>query len=238
MKNDYEKGGMKVTDVECLDRSLKLRQVIRAQNSRHIISSIQSAVLGNKEYNHNLKQEYHNITDKEDLCSSAQETLNLIIDYNRDRYHQIDENEYETDKNLISEVASINLETYLKRKKKIFFLCILKPITNLGIITLGELVQAYEHERDRNLNKSMTLVIKSFPKILVDIAKCYNEDLNKIDQSLRYIQISSKQRLAIETITTKELQITLKIVLARVEVTNFDTKLDLIDFNESNIITF
>ena len=238
MKNDYEKGGMKVTDVECLDRSLKLRQVIRAQNSRHIISSIQSVVLGNKEYNHNLKQEYHNITDKEDLCSSAQETLNLIIDYNRDRYHQIDENEYETDKNLINEVASINLETYLKRKKKIFSLCILKPITNLGIITLGELVQAYEHERDRNLNKSMTLVIKSFPKILVDIAKCYNEDLNEIDQSLRYIQISSKQRLAIETITTKELQITLKIVLARVEVTNFNTKLDLIDFNESNITTF
>jgi hypothetical protein len=36
MKNSYEEGGMKVTDVECLDRSLKLRQFIRAEQPRHL----------------------------------------------------------------------------------------------------------------------------------------------------------------------------------------------------------
>jgi hypothetical protein len=41
MKNEYEYGGMKVTDLECLDRSIKLRQFIRAHNSNHIISKIQ-----------------------------------------------------------------------------------------------------------------------------------------------------------------------------------------------------
>jgi hypothetical protein len=35
MKNEYELGGMKVADVECLDRSFKLRQFIRAQKSNH-----------------------------------------------------------------------------------------------------------------------------------------------------------------------------------------------------------
>ena len=55
------------------------------------------------------------------------------------------------------------METYLKRKKRVFSLCL--PITNLGMSTLGELVQAYEHESDKNLNKSMAMVIKSFPKI-------------------------------------------------------------------------
>ncbi len=42
MKNEYSKGGMKVTDVESLDRSLKLKQFIRAYNSNHIISKIQA----------------------------------------------------------------------------------------------------------------------------------------------------------------------------------------------------
>jgi hypothetical protein len=35
MKADYDEGGLKVTDVECLDRALKLRQFIRASSSSH-----------------------------------------------------------------------------------------------------------------------------------------------------------------------------------------------------------
>jgi exonuclease III len=238
MKNDYENGGMKVPDIECLDRSLKLRQVVRAQNSNHVISRIQTLALGHKVNEHELRQEYCNITDKEDLCSSAQETLNIIIDYNRNKYQTLEENEYGTDKNLINEVASINMETFLKRKGRVFSLCILKPITKLGIITLGELVQTYEHVSNRNLNKSMAMVIKSFPKILVDIAKCFNDELNEIDQSLRYIETSNNKRLAIESITTREYQATLQIALNRVEKLNYKTRLEIDDFNEANILIF
>jgi hypothetical protein len=41
MKNDFPKGGMKVTDTESLNCSLKLKQFIRANNSNHAISKIQ-----------------------------------------------------------------------------------------------------------------------------------------------------------------------------------------------------
>jgi hypothetical protein len=41
MKNDYDQGGLKITDIECLDKSLKLRQYIRASKSSHSISKIQ-----------------------------------------------------------------------------------------------------------------------------------------------------------------------------------------------------
>ncbi len=194
--------------------------------------------MGHKVNEHKLKQEYCNITDKEDLCSSAQETLNIIIDYNRNKYQTLEENEYETDKNLINEVASINMETFLKRKGRVFSLCLLKPITNLGISTLGELVQTYEHESNKNLNKSMAMVIKSFPKILVDIAKCFNDELNEIDQSLRYIETSNKKRLAIESITIREYQVTLKIALNRVEKINYKTRLKVDYFNKTNILIF
>jgi hypothetical protein len=37
MKNEYELGGLKIPDIESLDRSLKLRQFIRASKSKHVI---------------------------------------------------------------------------------------------------------------------------------------------------------------------------------------------------------
>ncbi len=63
MKNDFDQGGMNVTDVECLDRALKLRQFIRAQRSNHVISEIQKLVTNDKI----LKQEYSNITSLESI---------------------------------------------------------------------------------------------------------------------------------------------------------------------------
>jgi hypothetical protein len=72
MKNDFEEGGMKVTDVECLDRSLKLRQFIRADKSNHVIAKIQALSVRNSNDTATIRQEYHNITEDECICSSAQ----------------------------------------------------------------------------------------------------------------------------------------------------------------------
>jgi hypothetical protein len=58
---------------------------------------------------------------------------------------------HESDKNLIDEVSSINLTTYLTRKNKVFMLCIIKPLTMNGMTTTGELIQAYEYETDEKL---------------------------------------------------------------------------------------
>jgi hypothetical protein len=123
VKNDYSKGGMKVTDVESLNRSLKLKQFIRAHNSNHVISKIQALISTKSGSGHHLHQEYQNVTDEESICKSAQETLNFIIDYNRETYKNIPQEEYETDKNLINEVSSINLINYLllKLNKKLNF---------------------------------------------------------------------------------------------------------------------
>ena len=41
LKNDYGEGGLNITDVDCLNKALKLRQYIRAGKSSHPISSIQ-----------------------------------------------------------------------------------------------------------------------------------------------------------------------------------------------------
>ena len=41
IKNDYCEGGLNITDIDCLNRSLKLRQFIRASKTRHPIRVIQ-----------------------------------------------------------------------------------------------------------------------------------------------------------------------------------------------------
>jgi hypothetical protein len=85
--------------------------------------------------------------------------------------------EYETEKNSIAEVSSINLATYLKRKNKVFMLYMIKPLTRNGITTLGELTQAYEYKTDEKLIKTMKIILFSFPEILINISKCLLKEL-------------------------------------------------------------
>ncbi len=59
-----------------------------------------------------------------------------------------------------------------------FSTCIFKSISKIGISTLGELTQAYEHEIDTNLNKAMKIILKDFPGTLINIAMCFNENIN------------------------------------------------------------
>jgi len=126
----------------------------------------------------------------------------------------------------------------LSRKKKVFAVCILKSLGNIGLQTLGELVEAYEHERDANKNKAMKIILLSFPKHLVEIAKCFNETLNEDEEKLKYIQLNSKIRTSIDIITTKDFQLTLKHALKRVESANFTERLEVNSFEASNIIQF
>ena len=236
MKNGYEQGGMKVTDVECLDRSVKLKQYIRAQRSKHIISKIQCLITDSQ--NNGIKQEYAKLTDKEAIVRSAQQTLNIITDYNREAYKNLNSDEIETDKNLIDEISSINLKTFLTRKNKPFILCILKQVNDSGITTLADLVQAEEHVKDNNLAKSIKLVLSAIPKYLIEIAKNYNENINDDCENLKYILITPSDRMAIDTITVKQLQITLKVALKRIEATNFKVRLGIDNFVTEHILTF
>ena len=235
LKNEYESGGMKITDVECLDRSLKLRQFIRASASNHAIAAIQKIITGNESC---LKQEYSKITEREVVSKSAQETLNIIIDFDRESYEKLTQEEYESDKNLIDEIASINLDVFLERKRRLFAKCVLKRLTDNGITTLGELITAYEYVDDPNLNKAIKIIINSFPKHIIKIAKCYNEDINSDGDELKYMLVTTKGRISVDTITTKELQICLKQALKRVEDSAFNEKLGTINFRTENIIKF
>ena len=234
MKNEYEHGGMKITDVECLDRALKLRQYFRANTAKHEIANIQSRIMRN-----NPSQEYSKITSEETICESAQATINIITDYNRMTYvSSLDDEHQSNDRNMINEVSSIDLQTFLTRRNKVFHLCILKQITKAGINTLGELMQQFEYEQNVNLTKAMEMIIRIIPTHLVSIAKLYIDGINSDLRKMENLRLDNECRKPCETITVSELQKILKKALNRVEVLKTEEKNNIAHYDNRNITTF
>jgi hypothetical protein len=233
MKNEYSKGGMKVTDVECLNRALKLKQFIRASTSKHPISNIQLHLTSEKKIQ--IQQEYHRITTEEAICRTAQETMNIIIDHNRNEYNKLSIEKIETDKNMIEEVASINIKTYLKRKGKVLHVCMMNELSRMDITTLGDLTQAIEYENEQRTKKTMIMICSVFPNTLLNISKCYNEDINTIDEEVKFIQLENDNRKDIRNISVKEMQITLKVALKRIEEQDFKRRLGVDQFDNRNV---
>jgi exonuclease III len=237
MKNDYEYGGMKVTDPESLDRSLKLRQYIRASKSNHDIAKIQSMLGKSKEEYAQIRQEYYPITKDEDICQSAQESLNMITDHNRKEYCKLEQEEYENNKILIDEVSSINIEKYLSRKNRPFHQCIAKNLFKDGHTSLGGILQAMEYETDERKLKSIKTVLTAFPNKLKEIAQCVQTEVDNSDDYTRYLRIQRDKVTDIELITTKEFQILFKQITGKTEAFNHNFKLG-IEYDKENIMRF
>jgi hypothetical protein len=92
-----------------------------------------------------------------------------------------------------------------------------------------------EHVKDAKLNKIMKMIISSIPSHLVNITKCCNEDLNSGSEEINYILIGPEMRREIGSITVKELQVTLKTCLKRIEVLDVKNKLGINNYDDENI---
>ena len=68
LKNDCDIGGLNIiTDVDCLNKALKLRQYIRAGKSSHPISSIQRFCMEELGHTSCMEREYDKITNREEI---------------------------------------------------------------------------------------------------------------------------------------------------------------------------
>jgi len=126
----------------------------------------------------------------------------------------------------------------LARKNKVFMLCMMKPLTKNGITTLSEFIQAYEYETDERLSKTKKIIISTFPETLLNISKCHNKEINSDTEDMKYMLIAPNTRKNLHSITVKELQVTLKIALKKIETLDVKNKLGIENFDEENIIRF
>jgi phage-related protein len=201
-------------------------------NSSHAISNIQAHLSADNKW---INQEYSTINKEEKVCESAQETLNILCDYNRKKYHELPLDKVETDRILIDEVSSINIGVYLKRNNRVFMQCMANTLMKNGIDTLGELIQSYEYEMESRSLKTMKLVLTTFSTKLKDIAKCFVEGLNSSAEPTRFILLENDEWKDIKTITVKEFQVLLKKAMNKVETLNVNDKLGIDNFTEETI---
>jgi hypothetical protein len=72
----------------------------------------------------NILLEYTSINIMEAICEIAQETINIIADYQRSLYEKMTKEEYENDTITIDEIAAINLKNTLERNpKRLYHVC-------------------------------------------------------------------------------------------------------------------
>ena len=76
LKNKFSEGGLNITDMECLNRSLKLRQFFRASKVNHPICRIQKFCVEELGYPTVIMQEYFKVTNLENVIKTSQETIN------------------------------------------------------------------------------------------------------------------------------------------------------------------
>jgi hypothetical protein len=237
LKNDYNEGGLKIIDVECMDRAMKLKQFIRSQNSTHSINNIQKFCIEESGQTNTIAQEYAQITIREDVCSVSQGTINSITDANRATCF----NSSPDDLNsifAINQIATTQVSTYLSRKSRVFLKCIYKPFLREGLITYLDMVEAAETERCRAKSKRLESIISAFPTYFRDAANSFDENINCRDENLTHLLLKDGKWVPIGEINTRDLQWTLKVVLDKLSCIDLEKRTGIESHDKINIIQF
>ena len=237
LKNDYSEGGLNITDVECLNKSLKLRQFVKASKSNHPIKVIQQYCIEQLGFRNVVQQEYHRITKKEQVTRMAQITINNICDYTRKSILS-DPEKHSGNIIVTNLIASTDIKSYLLRENKRLAHCVYNPLRNEGIEWLHELCTEKEIERDREKVKRIKMVIANFPAQMIEIAAAYDPDVNNDSLGLTHILMKGETWKEIDKITTRELQTTLKLALNKTSCQDFCQRLEIDNFYKDDIKKF
>jgi hypothetical protein len=236
MKNDYKDGGLRITDVECLDKALKLRQYIRANNSNHNIVQIQKFCSESSGSLLTLPHEFVSFTNDECVSKIAQESINIIMDEQRMNKFGHKEDNVECSIS-INHIAGINVQTYLERKSRPFLSCIFRQFKKDGIETFLELAMEAETEMNKHRQRRLESVLSAFPKYFRDAATSFNENFNTQKMEITHLLNHNNKWLPINIITTSDLQWILKKALNRMTEVDFEDRLS-INASDINIMEF
>jgi hypothetical protein len=95
-----------------------------------------------------------------------------------------------------------------------------------------------ETERERARLKRIGMVVVNIPSEMMEIAASYDETVNNDSMGLTHILTKLGMWMDKDKMTTKELQITLKIALSKTSSREFDLKLGTIGYDKDNIMKF
>jgi hypothetical protein len=234
LKNEYSEGGLKATDVESMNRALKLRQYIRSNKTNHVISKIQNKCILDSNNRSALQQDFGKISKGEIIVENAQSTIHLIIDHNR-KISQENIEDSLLSKEIINQISSINVAQYLKRKGRVLALCIYNCELNEHE-TLLEIVREAETSVNRKKSKMLEMIINNFPKDYRQLALSFDDNVNELKNDLEKIEISHDNWISVDSLTTKIIQLSLKKSQGKISSLDVKTKVGLSHFDNNNFI--
>ncbi len=218
-----------------MDRSLKLKQFLRASKSRHVIASFQTYSSENLGYDEVINQDYHKLTQDDWVVKIGQDTINILSDYAR-------QNKYggveiaETSTIAINTIGSIYITDYLKRKGKLLANCVFNKLKEEGLENLKDLTLELEVTRDRKRYKLLQFIESSFEPNLIQVAKSFSDDVNTELLALTHFYVGNDTFVPVHDITVKQLQTFLKSALSKTTKTEFERKLQISNFDPDCIM--
>jgi hypothetical protein len=239
LKNNVESGGLNAPDIECLDRSLKLKQFLRSNTSNHPIKHFQAILLENNKYKKVLNQEYCRLVEEDPIINSSQTSINKLTDHDRERDYGGMEGA------LISKIAidlasSIKIEEYLKRKNQVFIYSNYYPLKSQSILSLHDILFEKETSHNSLNNIKINNTLSVFNKNILQLAEQFNEDYNTDDPDEIFFLNEKLVFRNAYSLSVKDLQRLLKISLKKIETLNIAerNKLTDVEFEMSNIVRF
>jgi hypothetical protein len=235
LKAEYEEGGLKAPDIVCLDRSLKLKQFLRASKSRHVIASFQTYSSENLGYKEVINQDYHKLSQDDWVLKIGQETIIFLNDDARGSdYGGVEI--AETSTIAINTIGSIYIPDYLKRKGKLLANCVFNKFKEEGLENLKDLTLELEVTRDRKRYKLLLFIESNFEPNLIEVAKNFSDDVNTELLALTHFYIGNDTFVPVHDITVTQLQSVLKSALSKTSKTEFERKLLITNFDPDCIM--
>jgi hypothetical protein len=233
LKNEYEEGGLRAPDIECLDKSLKLKQFIRASCSSHPIAMLQKISAENLHNKEVINIEYDRV-DKDGIIGSAQRTINILTDHIREEVES-QAGLGETSTIVINMIGSIDISIYLRRKKKLLADCLFNVVKAEGIETLGDLLQELEYTRDIGKADILKQIRTQFPEHLTSSANNFISEINE-KSTMTHVYLGNDFFVPLNEVKVSQLQKILKVRLNKTESPDYLTKLDINKFDKQNLI--
>ena len=102
------------------------------------------------------------------------------------------------------------------------------PLRKDGIINLYELCAEDETQMNRNEQIRIANVKLCFSISMIELAGAYNEDENDDSQGLTQYLDQNREWKQLQVVTTREMQLTLKKVMNKIDVKTFDQRLGMV----------
>jgi len=166
LKQDYDLGGLRITDLVDLDQALKLKQFIRANSSNHPIKDIQKWQLESLDYDNPLQQEYARFSGCDGVTLKAQECINRITDIMRKEIELNGNPPYKVDL-----LASTDVLEYIKRKKLPLIQNWYMRLFRVGIENLKQLIAEAMYPRSDLFGNLAGNVLTIFPQTWIHVIK-------------------------------------------------------------------